>query len=168
MQVNNNGLISFSQSVSAFTRNLFTFPLGSQQLIAPYWGDVDTREIGTVWFRETNDPAVIRRTMRDVQMAFSCKISFQPLFTFIATWDRVGYYRSHSDLVSIHIMLRAKLRIPNAIYIYEENAQLIVLTHVGSTSVPHYTLIIQLISTYPCLHSPCRNLVVHCLECIYV
>lgn len=100
MQVNNNGLISFSKAVSNFTPS--SFPLSNGlQLISPFWADVDTRETGTVWFRETNNSAVLRRARRDIQnIKFVNQISFQPLFAFIVTWDRVGYYDNHSDLVS--------------------------------------------------------------------
>ena len=102
MQVNNNGVISFSQPVLEYTP--VSFPLGSGlQLISPYWADVDTRGTGTVWFRDTTNLDILRRTMRDVQMAFANQINFQPLFAFIATWDRVGYFSNHTDLVSICI-----------------------------------------------------------------
>ena len=100
MQVNNNGVISFSQLFSDFHPR--SFPLNNSfQLIAPYWADADTRETGTVWFRETTDLDILRRAMRDVQVAFDSQINFQRLFAFIATWDRVGYHNRHTDLVSI-------------------------------------------------------------------
>ena len=39
--VNTNGNITFSGSVSTYTPN--AFPVANQPMIAPYWGDVDTR-----------------------------------------------------------------------------------------------------------------------------
>ena len=100
--MNNNGVVSFDQAVSTFTPS--SFPLGSGlQLIAPYWADVDTRGTGTVWFRETTDQDILSRARRDIQMAFASQNNFQPRFAFIATWDRVGYFSSHTDLVSILI-----------------------------------------------------------------
>jgi len=60
MQVNNNGLLSFLQGVSQFTPE--AFPLaGDRKLIAPFWADVDTRGIGTVWFRITTNSSLLAR-----------------------------------------------------------------------------------------------------------
>ena len=39
--VNNNGNITFAGSVGTYTPT--PFPIASQPMIAPYWGDVDTR-----------------------------------------------------------------------------------------------------------------------------
>ena len=39
--VNNNGSVSFNDGVSAYTPE--PFPTSSQPMIAPFWGDVDTR-----------------------------------------------------------------------------------------------------------------------------
>lgn len=51
LQVNNNGLISFTTAVSTGHPN--PFPLSENlQLVALFWGDVDTRDIGRVWYRE--------------------------------------------------------------------------------------------------------------------
>ena len=93
--MNNNGLLSFGQSVSIFTPQFF--PLSENlQLIAPFWADVDTRKTGTVWFRETNDTATLNRIQGDIQD----HAQFKPKIAFIATWDDVGYYSLNSDLVS--------------------------------------------------------------------
>lgn len=93
--MNNNGLLSFGQSVPTFTPQ--SFPLSENlQLIAPFWADVDTRKTGTVWFRETNDTATLNRIQGDIQN----QAEFKPKFAFIATWDGVGYYSLNSDLVS--------------------------------------------------------------------
>ena len=44
LQVNNNGVLSFDTPVSQFTPQ--SFPLGDgRMIVAPYWGDVDTRGI---------------------------------------------------------------------------------------------------------------------------
>ena len=42
--VNNNGNITFAGPVGAYTPT--PFPIASQPMIAPYWGDVDTRGDG--------------------------------------------------------------------------------------------------------------------------
>ena len=99
MQVNNNGVISFTRAVSAFTPE--PFPLGNGlQLIAPYWADVDTRGTGQVWYRETANPDLLNRAQREIRRVFSTQENFVPINLFIATWDHVGYYDNRTDKVN--------------------------------------------------------------------
>lgn len=74
--INNNGNVSFSGPVSAYTPE--AFPISNQPMIAPFWGDVDTRcgSCGAVYVASP-DPN-----------------------TAIVTWDNVGYYSNRSDLVN--------------------------------------------------------------------
>ena len=75
------------------------------RLIAPYWADVDTRKSGKVWFREINDTNTLSRIQLQVEK-LNRGNSFHPEFALIVTWDRVGYYSEHYDLVSNrHIIL---------------------------------------------------------------
>ena len=98
IQVNNNGIISFTRSVSKYTPD--PFPLESNfELIAPYWSDVDTRGIGEVWYRETANPDLLERAQREISKAFVALEIFTPTYLFISTWDHVGYYNSHTDKV---------------------------------------------------------------------
>lgn len=96
--MNNNGLLSFGDAVSTYTPR--SFPLNDDQLIAPYWADVDTRGKGTVWFREVNDSTLLDRIGRDIHANVDNLFGFQPTLALIVTWDSVGYYSSHYDLVS--------------------------------------------------------------------
>lgn len=96
--MNNNGLLSFGDAVSIYTPR--SFPLNDNQLIAPYWADVDTRGKGTVWFREVNDSTLLDRIGRDIHASVDNLFDFQPTLALIVTWDSVGYYSSHYDLVS--------------------------------------------------------------------
>ena len=101
VKVNNNGLLSFGKAVSTYTPR--SFPLGDGcQLIAPYWADVDTREAGTVWFREVNDSALLNRIGGNLRRNIA-SLSFQPTSALIVTWESVGYYSAHFDLVSTYI-----------------------------------------------------------------
>jgi len=95
MQVNNNGDISFDAPVSSFTPS--SFPVAGFPLIAPYWADVDTRGTGEVYFRETQDTAILIRARDDISRAFS--IRFNPILVFIATWDRVGHFSRVTERV---------------------------------------------------------------------
>ena len=100
LQVNNNGVISFTTAVSEYT--LAPLPLPDNfQLIAPYWADVDTRGTGAVWYRMTTDTELLMRTRQWVQTAFIDQSKFSPTSLFIATWEAVGYYSNHTDLVRV-------------------------------------------------------------------
>lgn len=73
--INNNGNISFLAPYFEYTANAFPDP--SFNMIAPFWGDVDTRSPngGNVWYKVTNDALIV-------------------------IWDHVGYYDQHDDLVN--------------------------------------------------------------------
>ncbi len=74
--INNNGNISFNGPVSTFTPD--PFPVANQPLIAPYWGDVDTRcaTCGAVYVGSPNAE------------------------TTVVTWDSVGFFSSDSSLTN--------------------------------------------------------------------
>ena len=104
--MNNNGVVSFTSPVGTFTPE--PFPLDSSnlgaefQLIAPFWADVDTRGFsgGNVSYRQTADPTLLARAQEEIRAAFSPQYaSYVPSFLVIATWNKVGYFSSHSDKV---------------------------------------------------------------------
>lgn len=74
--INNNGNISFNAPVSAYTPT--PFPVSSQPMIAPFWGDVDTScgDCGEVYIGSPNEN------------------------TIVVTWDKVGFYSSDSSLTN--------------------------------------------------------------------
>lgn len=79
------------------------FPLdGDRMLIAPFWGDVDTRGTGSVWYHSSTDPTVLNRASNDIRNAFPVQAAagFTATDIFIATWDMVGYFNQHTNLVS--------------------------------------------------------------------
>lgn len=79
--VNNNGNITFESALSSFTPA--AFPIASQPMIAPYWGDVDTRGTGNVWIHSPNDD------------------------TLAVTWQNVGYYNQQTNKTnSFQLLLR--------------------------------------------------------------
>lgn len=81
------------------------FPLVgfSEPLIALYWADADTTTegSGTVFYRETQDPALLQRARSEILAALPGHLTFNPLLLFIATWYRVGYYNTRTDLVKL-------------------------------------------------------------------
>ncbi len=76
MFINNNGNMTFSSPLQAFTP--FTLGNLTQAMIAPYWADVDTRNLGS---------------------GLVYVGSFAP-GQFSVTWDRVGYFENHANLLN--------------------------------------------------------------------
>ena len=68
--INNNGNISFGTAYSSFSSN--PFPDANFVMVAPFWGDVDTRGIGEVYYKIT------------------------PTAMYI-NWVDVGYFNSQTD-----------------------------------------------------------------------
>ena len=96
-QVNTNGVISFLGAVSQYTPAPFS--LGdNRRLISPFWGDMDTRNGGTVLYRESIDPVLLDRATKDVRRAFLNHQRFSASWIFIVTWDRVAFYGADGNL----------------------------------------------------------------------
>ena len=85
-------------SVSGYSAQ--TFPLQGFPLITPYWGDVDTRGTGNVFYRITTANALLEKAKGDVHSVYSDLSFFVPTQLLIATWDHVGYYNQGVNLVS--------------------------------------------------------------------
>ena len=101
--MNNNGIISFNGAIGQFTSEPFPLNLeDGRMIIAPYWADVDTRGTGRIWYRETMDETLLTQARNEIRGSFISQMGFQPTMLFIATWDHVGYYSRHTDLVSSH------------------------------------------------------------------
>ena len=60
---------------------------------------------GIVWYRSTTDPEIILRVRNEIAAAFlQLSMSFIAQKVVVTTWDHVGYYNSHTDLVIIIIL----------------------------------------------------------------
>ncbi|KAM4772091.1 sushi, nidogen and EGF-like domain-containing protein 1 [Rhinophrynus dorsalis] len=91
LYVNNNGVVSFLREVSQFTP--VAFPIsGDRRVVAAFWADVDNRRGGDVFYRETEDPRVLRLASLDVRTYFPELPVFSATWVFIATWQRVTFY----------------------------------------------------------------------------
>jgi gliding motility-associated-like protein len=73
--INNNGNVSIGAPYSVFSA--VPFPSSSYIMIAPFWGDVDTRGVGSgyVHYKLTSTALIVQ-------------------------WDSVGYYGMHTDLLN--------------------------------------------------------------------
>lgn len=90
LQVNNNGVVSFGVSVAQYTPDPFPLADG-RPFVAPYWGDVDTRLGGHVYYRQSRDATLLRRLTRDLRAYFP-GIHFTATWALVATWDHVAFF----------------------------------------------------------------------------
>lgn len=72
LYINNNGNVSFGAAYSTFSSS--TFPSSSYTMVAPFWADVDTRNLasGLVYYKITPTHIIVR-------------------------WNNVGYFSSQAD-----------------------------------------------------------------------
>ena len=96
-----NGVVFFlDKIVLEYYEAVDTLLIRNFTLIAPFYGDVDTREGGEMWYTKpaSTDTAVLERVKKDIKDFFSGDIdTFSPKYALIATWYRVGYYREQND-----------------------------------------------------------------------
>jgi len=96
--VNNNGNITFGGPMSTYTP--FAFP-SSAQIVAAYFADVDTRGSGSglAYYGERTDTGTLTTISNQVNTAFS-GAGFTASYAFVASWDHVGYFGSHDDMLN--------------------------------------------------------------------
>ncbi|BFZ05895.1 hypothetical protein BsWGS_08934 [Bradybaena similaris] len=96
LYVNNNGVISFVAELTTYRPS--KFPLTQETpIIAPYWADVNiVNSSGTVWFRETRDPAMLNKATQEIGPLFAYK-NFRAKWVFVATWEEVGFYGANEE-----------------------------------------------------------------------
>ena len=98
IQINDNGVISFGSRYNV--RTPLSFPLsGNYKLIAPYWADVDARQSGIIYYRQTTDPSLLARATNEIRETFPVDQNVTIKNLLIATWYRVGYYYQNFDKV---------------------------------------------------------------------
>ncbi|XP_065894677.1 sushi, nidogen and EGF-like domain-containing protein 1 [Dysidea avara] len=92
--VNDNGVISFGSSFDDENTPL-PLPLsGDDRIIAPYWADVDTRDTGHIYYRQTTKPNLLARASSEISALFP---NVDIMHLLIVTWDSVGYYVRNTD-----------------------------------------------------------------------
>ena len=70
-------------------------------IVAPFFADVDTKgdNSGLVYYRGTTDSSILDSAKTTIESVYPHAASFEPVYAFIVTWDKVGYYKSHDDKV---------------------------------------------------------------------
>ena len=105
LQVNRDGVISFYQPASPFSKHVSSktskhFP-AHFKILAPFFANVHTSPGGGgVFFRETQDKALLLRATMEVRIGFGNENTFHVRNLFIATWVKVGYNEQHQEKVS--------------------------------------------------------------------
>jgi hypothetical protein len=107
--VNTNGNITFAGPVSTFTPA--AFPVSSQPMIAPYWGDVDIRWSGGTC-RNGNGIGTAATTAVCHNPTENGVWWYLEAGRMVVTWDRTDYYKSlcsgdHSRRMSFQLVLTA-------------------------------------------------------------
>ena len=98
MQISTNGIISAGTEEIRFVPR--TLPT-TGRLIAPLWGDADTRDgVGEITYGTNTDSATLTMIQQSIAAAFPDQSAFSPIYAFITTWNGVGYFNRHTDLVS--------------------------------------------------------------------
>ena len=105
--MNNNGDLSFGAPWSVYSPT--AFPIPNIPVVAPYQADVYTNFNGSVWYRSTQNAALLAKAANDIQLLYGIIIS--PQWLFIATWDHVGYCCSVADKVSATILTKTDLSV---------------------------------------------------------
>ena len=97
-QVSTNGALSFGERLQSYSGEHLS--MVNTALVAPFWADVDTREIGEVFYRQTNESSCITDVVNILREVFEDAVGFTPFTLFIATWNNVGCYNRNRDRVS--------------------------------------------------------------------
>ncbi|NWU92528.1 SNED1 protein, partial [Upupa epops] len=120
LYVNNNGIISFLKEVSQFTP--VAFPISKdRRVVAAFWADVDNRQAGDVYYRESTEQSILERASRDIVQYFPEFPGFSAQWVFIATWYRVTFFggSSISPVNTFQIVLITDGKLSFTIFNYE-------------------------------------------------
>lgn len=89
-QINNNGYLTFDWPWYSYIP--YQFPgYGGEDVIAPFWTDIDNRGNGVISYRQYTSGSVLTEATQDINQYFP-DLSFSATCVFVATWDRVAYY----------------------------------------------------------------------------
>ena len=87
LQVNINGVISFNRPWNLLPP--VSFPINDEDIIAAYWTNIDIRNSGNVFFRESTDNEILLKITNEIKIVDPRLTEFKALWAFIATWDNV-------------------------------------------------------------------------------
>lgn len=91
MQVNTNGYISFETSLNNWTAQAFPIN-GSFKMIAPFWTDISTLQVGSLWYRPTTDSSILQIGTNNIRNVFPTFATFLATWMMVVTWDDVAAF----------------------------------------------------------------------------
>ncbi|XP_073723307.1 alpha-tectorin [Misgurnus anguillicaudatus] len=101
--VNNNGHLTFDEPWTSWSP--YSFPAYSDKdIIAPFWTDIDNRRTGVISYQQYTSGDVLTQATQDINQYFP-DLSFSASWVFVATWDRVAYYRFSGTETSFQAVL---------------------------------------------------------------
>uniref|UniRef100_A0A914V6F4 Sushi, nidogen and EGF-like domain-containing protein 1 n=1 Tax=Plectus sambesii TaxID=2011161 RepID=A0A914V6F4_9BILA len=89
--VNVNGAISFVAAISTYTPACKAVT-SDHRMIEPFWGDIDIRFTGDIFYRESFDTSVLRKAISEVASAFPDSQNVQLKWVYVITWFNVTFY----------------------------------------------------------------------------
>ena len=95
--VNNNGDITFNKEFETYVNKVFPIKDKKVPIIAPFWADVNTEHEGRVVYRQTSDPDVLQNVTDIIRCSSILYKDFTASWTFIATWEDVGFYGANTE-----------------------------------------------------------------------
>jgi len=66
-----------------------SFPIDDEDVIAPYWTDIDITHTGNVFFRESIEIEILERITNEIKTANPRLTKFKAHWAFIVTWENV-------------------------------------------------------------------------------
>ncbi|XP_070783569.1 alpha-tectorin-like [Enoplosus armatus] len=101
--VNHNGHLTFDNPLN--THSPQRFPLhGPRDFIAPFWTDLDNRQIGQVYYNQYTSGSVLQQATRDINDYFP-RLNFNANWVFVATWYEVAYYPNSGTRTTVQAVL---------------------------------------------------------------
>ena len=116
--VNENGLVSFLTEISTFYS--VQFPM-EYPVIAPFYADIDTRGVGQVYWRASDQAEDIDRAANLVKQYYE-GARFQPQEVVVISWDQVGYFDSRTDKTNmLQLIIASDARESFTVFLYPES-----------------------------------------------
>uniref|UniRef100_A0A8C6SWX4 NIDO domain-containing protein n=1 Tax=Neogobius melanostomus TaxID=47308 RepID=A0A8C6SWX4_9GOBI len=102
--VNQNGHLTFEIPWGRYIP--LKFPMnGPEDIIAPFWTDLDNRQKGRVTYIQHTSGSVLQQATTDINEYFPYFNPFVATWVFVATWDGVPYYPNKGDGSTFQVVL---------------------------------------------------------------
>ena len=98
-------MISFKKPLNLFT--LASFPVDNEDVIAPYWTDIDITDTGNVFFRESVEDEMLDKISNEIRTANVKLANYKAHWAFIVTWDHVVQNRNFNDNQKVNILIHS-------------------------------------------------------------